>query len=131
MSSAASQSAAQATEINGLKKRLSVVKTSRASKLEGISLLKTRHANQYTMLCEFRDELDRKDREAQFAHSSNQLREYRYKLGEIDNIGLQRARTMREWTELGTRIQDAHDELRMLDEEIFLLEQILDSQKAL
>lgn len=83
------------------------------------------------MLCEFRDELDRKDREAQFAYSSNQLREYRYKLGEIDNIGLQRARTMREWTELGTRIQDAHDELRLLDEEISLLEQILDLQKAL
>lgn len=83
------------------------------------------------MLCDFRDEVDQKDREAQLAYSSNQLREYRYKLEEIDNIGLQRVRTMREWTELGCQIQEASEELRVLDQEISHIEQILEAYKAL
>lgn len=131
MSSPASQSAAQLAEINSLVARLSALKAIRTPKLEVISQLKTRHANKYTILCSFRNELDRKDREAQLAYSSNQLRDYRYKLEEIHNIGLQRAYTMREWTELGSQIQEVYEELRMLDEEISKLELILDAHKTL
>ncbi len=131
MSSPTTQSAARGAEINSLNARLSAAKSNRASKIEALSRLKTRHANQYTMLCDFRDEVDQKDREAQLAYSSNQLREYRYKLEEIDNIGLQRVRTMREWTELGCQIQEGSEELRVLDQEISHIEQILEAYKAL
>lgn len=131
MSSPTTQSAARGAEINSLNARLSAAKSNRAPKIEALSRLKTRHANQYTMLCDFRDEVDQKDREAQLAYSSNQLREYRYKLEEIDNIGLQRVRTMREWTELGCQIQEASEELRVLDQEISHIEQILEAYKSL
>lgn len=131
MSSPTSQSDAQLAQIDSLKARLSAVKAHRAPKLEAIGQLKTRHANKYTILCDFCNELDRKDREAQLAYSSNQVREYRYKLEEIYNIGLQRAYTMREWAELGSQIQEAYEELRVLDEEISKIEHILDAHKTL
>lgn len=131
MSSPTSQSAAQLAQINSLRARLSAVKANRVPKLEAISQLKTRHANKYLILCDFRNELDQKDWEARLAYSSNQLRDYRYKLEEIHNIGLQRACTMREWTELGIQTQEACEELRLLNEEICKLEHILDAHKTL
>lgn len=131
MSSQTTQSAARGAEINSLNARLAAAKSNRATKIEALSRLKTRHANQYTMLLDFRDEVEQKDREAQLAYSSNQLREYRYKREEINNIGLQRVRTMREWGELGCQIQEASEELRVLDQEISHIEQILEAYKAL
>lgn len=120
-------SAAQVAEVNNVKARLSTAKTSRASKNEAINQLKTRHTNQYNILIELRNEVDQNDREAQLAYSSNQLGEYRYKVELMNNIGVQRSYLMREWAVLGRRIQDADEELRMLDEEISRLEQYLDA----
>lgn len=131
MSSGTTQSTAQVAEVDNLKARLSTVKNSLASRIEAINQLKTRHSNQYNILCNLRDEVDRKDQEAQLAHSSNQLREYRYKIDEMNTIGVQRSYAMREWTVLGRQIQEVHDELRVLDEEISRLERIVDAQKAL
>lgn len=38
---------------------------------------------------------------------------------------------MREWTELGSQIQGACEDLRELDQEISQLERVLNAQKAL
>ncbi len=124
-----SQSAAAqvAAEVNNLKARLSTAKSTLASNNEALNQLKTRHANQYNILIELRNEVDRNDCEAQLAYSSNQLREYRYKVEYMNNIGVQRGYLMREWAALGRQIQDANEELRVLDEEISRLEQYLDA----
>lgn len=124
-----SQSAAAqvAAEVNNLKARLSTAKSTRASKNEALNQLKTRHANQHNIHIELRNEVDRNDCEAQLAYSSNQLREYRYKVDYMNNIGVQRGYLMREWAALGRQIQDANEELRVLDEEISRLEQYLDA----
>lgn len=130
MSSGTTQSTAQVAEVDSLKARLSTAKDNQASNTEAINQLKTRHSNQYKILWNLRDEVDRKNQEAQLAHSLNKLREYRYKIDEINNMRVQRASTMREWTVFGRQIQEVHEELRVLDEEISRLERILDEQRA-
>lgn len=45
----------------------------------------------------------------------------------MNNIGVQRGYLMREWAALDRQIQDANEELRVLDEEISRLEQYLDA----
>lgn len=90
-----------------------------------------RRVNEYTILLRCRDELDRKNREAQSADSINHLRDHGFRPEEMDDIQIQRARAMLEWTELGSQLQRACEELRVLDQEISELERSLDARKAL
>lgn len=49
----------------------------------------------------------------------------------MDDIELQRTSAGLEWTELGSQLERAFEELWVLDQEISELERILDARKAL
>lgn len=49
----------------------------------------------------------------------------------MDDIELQRTSAGLEWTELGSELERAFEELRVLDQEISELERILDAREAL
>lgn len=131
MSPSTNQTSAEVAEINSLSARLSTAKSNRARQIEAINRLKTRQANEYAFFCGFRDEIDRKDLEAQVAYNRDQLADYERALQEIGNIELQRTRALREWSESGSQIQKAYEELMVLDQEISELERVLDEREVL
>lgn len=118
MSSTTTKIRRQLAEINSLSARLSTTKSNRSTQIEAINQLKMRRVNEYTILLKLRDEPDQKDREAQFADSIVHLEG-------MDDIESQRARALRQWTELGSQLQRACEELSVLEQEISELEQIL------
>lgn len=118
MSSTTTKTPRQLAEINSLGARLSTTKSNRSTQIEAINQLKMRRVNEYTILLKLRDEPDQKDREAQFADSIVHL-------DGMDDIESQRARALREWTELGSQLQRACEELSVLEQEISELERIL------
>lgn len=99
--------------------------------MEAISRLKTLQADGYANVCSFGDEIDRKNREAQFAYSISHWKEYGQKCEELRNIESQKALAMRGWTELGNQIQRSSGELTVLDQEILELERILNARNSL
>lgn len=98
--------------------------------MELINRLKTRHAHEYANICGLGDEIDRKNREAQFAYSISQWREYGQMCEEMKKIESQKTIAMREWTELENQIQRACEELSVMDKEIFELERTLNERNA-
>lgn len=118
MSSTTTKTPRQLAEINSLSARLSTTKSNRSTQIEAINQLKMRRVNEYTILLKLRDEPDQKDREAQFA-------DFVLHLEGMDDIESQRARALREWTELGGQLQRACEELSVLEQEISELERIL------
>lgn len=131
MSPPRSHTLAQLAEIRSLNIRLFAAKSNRALQMEAINRLKTRQANEYAILCRLGDEIDRKNREAQFAYSINEWKEYGQICEEMKDIESQKALAVREWTDLGNQIQTACAELSVLDNEISELERTLNARNAL
>lgn len=131
MSPPTGKTLAQLAEINSLSIRLSTAKSNRARQFEAINRLKTLQANEYANICGSDNEIDRKNREAQFAYSMSQWKEYGQKCGEVRNIESQKARAMREWSELGNQIQRPSGELTVLDHEILKLERVLNARNSI
>lgn len=131
MSSPTTKTPTQLAEINSLSARLSTAKSNRSSQIGVINQLKMQSVNEYSILLRCRDELYRKDREALSADSINFLSDHGFRLEEMDDIELQRTSAELEWTELGSQLERACEELRVLDQEISELERISDARKAL
>lgn len=131
MSPPSSHTLAQVAETRSLNIRLFAAKSNRAPQMEAINRLKTRQANEYAILCRLGDEIDRKNREAQFAYSINEWKEYGQICEEMKDIESQKAHAVREWTDLGNQIQTACADLGVLDNEIFELERTLNARNAL
>lgn len=131
MSPPSSHTLAQLAEIRSLNIRLFAAKSNRAPQMEAVNRLKTRQANEYAILCRLGDEIDRKNREAQFAYSINEWKEYGQICEEMKDIESHKALAVREWTDLGNQIQTACAELSVLDNEISELERTLNARNAL
>lgn len=131
MSPPAGKTLAQLAEINSLNIRLSTAKSNQARQLEAINRLKTLQANGYANICRFDDEIDRKNRESQLAYSMSQWKEYGQKCEELSNIESQKARAMRDWTELENQVQRSSGELTVLDHEILELERLLNARNSI
>lgn len=123
-------STAQLAEITRLDARLSTARTSRASLILSLDRLRTRHSNEYAKLLSFRNQLDQKKREADFAHSNSQLRDYRLKLDEMHDIGQQSAFAFREYRDLDGQIHLATRQIGVLEGEISELERVLSALRA-
>lgn len=131
MSSPTTKTPTQLAEINSLSARLSTAKSNRSSQIGVINQLKMQSVNEYSILLRCRRELYRKDRKALSADSINFLSDLGFELEEMDDIELQRTSAGLEWTELGSQLERAFEELRVLDQEISELERILDAREAL